>query len=415
MTAPQGYRLISPAPERDADILHVAEFGFAFTVPAHEVAHFSETVPHDRNRAIETTDAARGPVGEFAAVHSSFPFTTRVPGGGTVTTAGLTLVAVHPGHRRRGLMRAMMTDHFTRSLARGEVISTLFASEGGIYSRFGYGMATHGVRLELGRGTGLREVEGADALTVTIDSSDIARHGEVLRAVQARMDRPGTATTLSDESVADIFLDPESHRAGHEQRRIAVVTDGDSPVAYALFHRAYRDSGPQVMVRAWGAVHARASRRLWSVMTDLDLMGATHADRFGHDDPLIYLLKDPTVAKMSAADNLWLRILDLPAALTARGWSADCDVTVAVKDDQLADNAGTWRITAVDGTARVTRTADSANVSLTIEDLSTVYLGGPTLTALARASLVTEHRVGAVDELSRALAGDIAPVANFSF
>lgn len=411
MNAPHGYQLISPERARAAQMLHVAGMSLGFTVPPSEVEAFASTIPAGRERAVEITDAARGPVGELAAMHASFPFTTRVPGGATVPTSGLSMVTVHPGHRRRGLLRAMITDHFVRSLGRGEVISTLFASEGGIYGRFGYGLAARAMRLELGRGTGLREVADADSLTVTIDTADGERHGDILRTVHAHVGRPGTAVRFGDESINDIFLDPESHRDGNEVRRIAVVRDGTAPVAYALFHRAKGT----VAVRAWAALDARASRRLWSVMTNLDLTHTVQADRVAPDDPLVSLLADPSGTKMTVSDNLWLRILDLPAALEGRGWSADCDVTVAVADDLLADNAGTWHIEAVGGAARITRSDHSADISLAIPELSAAYLGGTTLVTMARAALVAEHRSGAVKELSRALASDIAPAANFLF
>ncbi|GIG53399.1 GNAT family N-acetyltransferase [Demequina activiva] len=419
MTIPDGYRLVSPARDRAQDLLHVAGFAFAFTVPAKDAQFIDRIIPFDRARAVEVTDSARGPAGSLAAVHASFPFTTCVPGGRTVPTAGLTWVAVHQGHRRRGLLRAMMTDHFSRSLARGEVISTLYAAETPIYQRFGYGLAAPALRMELSRGAQLRDVPGSDALTVTLDSADAERDAEVVRTVQSRMTRPGTTTTLTDEYVADLFLDLEHEREGAEELRILTIRDGDAPVAYALFQRkeSWNDAGAdgKVRVRCWAALDAAASHRLWSVLVDFDLMSATQADKFAHDDPLVHLLKEPRGAKMGSYDNLWLRILDVKGALEGRGWSTDCDVTVAVEDSVLPDNAGTWRIRAVDGAATVDRSDDDPEVTVGIQDLGATYLGGPTLAALAAAGLVTEHRVGAVQALSRALSSDVKPVANLNF
>lgn len=400
-------------------MLHVVGFAFAFTVPAKDAQFIDRIIPFDRARGLEVADAAKGPVGALAAVHASFPFTTCVPGGRTVPTAGLTWVAVHQGHRRRGLLRAMMMDHFSRSLARGEVISTLYAAETAIYQRFGYGLAAPALRMELSRGTELREVAGASDLTVTLDSAAAERDAATVRAVQARMTRPGTTTTLTDEFIGDMFLDLEADRDGAEELRILTVRDGDAPVAYALFQRKedWNDAGPRgkVRVRCWAALDAAASHRLWSVLTDFDLMATTTADKFAPDDPLVHLLKEPRGAKMGSYDNLWLRILDVKGALEGRGWSADCDVTVAVEDTVLPDNAGTWRIRAVDGDATVTRTDDEPELTVGIQELGVTYLGGPSLVALARAGLVTEHRVGAVAALSRALSSEVAPVANLNF
>lgn len=313
----------------------------------------------------------------------------------------------------------MIDDHFARSLGRGEVISTLYAAETQIYQRFGYGLASYDVTMKLGRGAELRDVPGADDLNVTIDSADADRHGEIVRSVQSRIQRPGAATHLTDESIRDMFLDLESERHGAEEMRIAIVRDGDDPVAYAVFRRRgkWEDSLPQgtVGVSAAAALTTPASHRLWSVLMDFDLMGVTHADRLAIDDPLMLLLKDIRAQKIGLRDNLWLRILDLPAALEQRGYAADCDVTIEVTDDQLPDNAGTWRIVIADGAASVRRTDGPGDVRLGVASLSAAYLGGMSLASQHRAGLIEERTPGAVPALSAAFLGDLVPVANFGF
>ena len=44
-------------------------------------------------------------------------------------------------------------------------------------------------------------------------------------------------------------------------------------------------------------------------------------------------------------DELWLRVVDLDRALTARGYSDDVDVVIAVTDDVCPWNAGRFRLT----------------------------------------------------------------------
>lgn len=402
-------------------MLHVAAFAFAFTVPERDADFMRDILPKERSRAVEVDDPSRGTVGTLAAVHSSFEFRTRVPGGRDVATAGLTCVGVHPGHRRRGLLRSMMTDHFTRSLARGEAISTLFAAETEIYQRFGYGLAATEARLQLSRGATIRPLEGAEQLIVDIDSASLERHGDAVRSVQERMTRPGTVTAFTPESLTDIFMDMESGRAsGEEELRIVTVRDGDTPVAWALFQRTPgSEADGKVEVQSWAALDAAASTRLWSVLVDLDLMGSTHTGRLALDDPLLLRLADVRGAKVSITDNLWVRILDVPAALQARGYAADCDVHVHIDDPLLKDNAGVWRVRASAGEAQVTRAdavpASAADVHLGIQELGAVYLGGTTVTELLTAGLIEERRPGAAGELSRALASDMKPVANFGF
>ncbi len=420
MNTPQGYRTISVDPSRAHEALHVDSFAFAFTASQADAELLSETFPWHRTRAIEVADASRGTPGTLAAVHASFEFTTRVPGGREVPTAGLSWVGVHPGHRRRGLLRSMMNDHFERALARGEVISTLLAAEVEIYPRFGYGLAALEARVQLAKGATFRPVEGADQLIVDIDSASLERHGDAVRSIQKRMMRPGTATTFALESLRDIFIDLEAERVDQEELRIALVRDGDTPVAWALFRRKQGSNADgTVEVQSWAALTTAASVRLWRVLVDFDLMGSTHSGRFALDDPLLLLLEDIRAATPKITDNLWLRVLDVPAALEARGYVADCDVLVGIEDPLLAGNTGVWRLRVTDGRAQVTRadaTATSAaDVRLNIQELGAVYLGGTTVAELLTAGLVEEVRQGAAGELSRAMASEMKPVGNFGF
>ena len=71
----------------------------------------------------------------------AFPFELTVPGG-TVATAGVTVVGTYPTHRRRGVLRAMMRAQLDDVHERGEPVALLWASEETIYGRFGYGMAS---------------------------------------------------------------------------------------------------------------------------------------------------------------------------------------------------------------------------------------------------------------------------------
>ncbi|WP_297081460.1 GNAT family N-acetyltransferase [uncultured Demequina sp.] len=421
MTIPDGYQAVSIDASRAVEALDVAAFAFAFSVLQRDAEEFSTILPRGRARALEIVDPSRGAVGALAAVHASFAYPTRVPGGGAVAAAGLTWVGVHPGHRRRGLLRAMIDDHFARSLARGEAISTLWASEPAIYQRFGYGLAAPHLGLELSRGVDLRAVDGADSLTVEVDSADRERHTPLILSIQAQMERPGTILDFAEDMARDLFLDLDTKRitAGAEERRIVVIRDGDNPVAYALLRRKgdWTPSGPSgtVEVGAWAALTLAAEHRLFSVLADFDLMGTTRVDKVALDAPIVHLLKDIRGAKATLGDNLWLRVLSVPAALEARGYAAPCDVAIAITDTQLPDNNATWRLRAADGAVSVERTEADADVSMGIQELGTVYLGGPTVLDLLRAGRVTEHRAGAVRELSTAMASDLQPVANLNY
>jgi predicted acetyltransferase len=114
-------------------------------------------------------------------------------------------------------------------------------------------------------------------------------------------------------------------------------------------------------------------------------------------------------------DSLWVRLVDLPEALAARGYEAECDVVVEVADEPAPWNAGLWRIRVKDHTADVSRTDDGADVSLPVSALGAAYLGGANLAALQRAGVVAEHRPGATRELWGAFRTDVGPYAARGF
>jgi len=420
MTTPSGYRLIDLPRERGREMLEVDQWAFAFATRPDEADALAECFPFDRGRALEIANASRGTVGSLVAIHSSFGFLLRVPGGCTVPTAGLTWVGVHQGHRRRGLLRAMITDHFARSRARGEALSTLFAAEPPIYQKFGYGLATQDVRLKIDRKPDLREVPGSDDLKVTLDTASIESHGPIIQAFQTEFARPGSVTNVPEPLLTNLLLDRESEREGAESLRFASVIDGTRVVAWAIFRRkgewAEWDPKGTVTVTAWGAHTAPATRRLWSVLTDFDLMISTHAWLVALDDPLRHLLLSERAQKPDLRDNTWLRILDVKTALQGRGYEADCDVVIEVADPMIPENAGVWRVLVSGGKATVTPAKDAkADLRIGIQELGAAYLGDTSIEALTRAALITEHTPGTAHILGRAMASSIAPVCNISF
>ena len=426
MTVPAGYRRIDLTGERSADFLAVDAWAFALPDAEVSAAHIDKSIDWSRSRGIESLES-QGPEqgepveGELAAVHSSYPYDMRVPGG-TLPTSGLTWVGVHPAHRRRGLLTSIIDDHFSRSRERGEAVSTLFAAETTIYQRFGYGLACPTYRLVLPRGAEFRAVAGSDDLRIRLENADLAKHSLAVRAVLARDERPGAMSTVGDAMLANLFFDPESMRGGEERRRIAIVDDASGPAAFALFQRklSWTDSGPAgtgASQHGWAAVTAAAERRLWTVLCDLDLMSSTTVSSVALDSPVVHLLKDVRGAVALMRDQVWLRILDVPAALTARTYLKDVDVVIAIEDSRIAENSNPWRFTVANGAATVERAERDASVDIrmSIQELSVAYLGGTTIDALAAAGLVEEARAGAVSDLSDAFRSRLAPRGSLHF
>ncbi|MFV0284921.1 MAG: enhanced intracellular survival protein Eis, partial [Demequina sp.] len=348
MKKAEGYQSISVPEDRLDDLFQVVQWAFVGEWLREDRQDYVDAIPGDRARALEVTDARRGTVGELAAVHASFGTDMITPGGRRVRTAGLSWLSVHPAHRRRGLMTTMMHDHFTRCLERGEAVSALYAMEAEIYSRFGYGMASQTVKASIPRGSRMWPVAGADALTVRLERADFDAHDQLVADLQAKLTRPATILNPVGSGRNARFTDPVGNRHGYEKWRIAIVEDAGEPVAYAFFRRK-PDSELGIhdgvcQVREHGSLTPAASQRLWATLTDFDLVGTTHTENLATDDPLLYQLKDSRGIRSKVIDNLWVRLLDVKAALEAREYFHDCAVTFALTDKHVPANAGVWRI-----------------------------------------------------------------------
>lgn len=419
MTLPSGYTLVSTGSSRAEEFATLAGWAFVFELKDEDKDFVLATLPADRARAVEIADATRGPVGSLAAVYSSTTYGMRVPGGGVLETSGLTWVGVHPGHRRRGLLRAMIDDHFQASLAAGEAVSTLYAMETAIYGRFGYGSCAPRYKLKV---EDLAEVPGADDLAIRIERIDRDKHASVVHAVHARMTRPGTMAEASGEMLVALLGDePSDRRLSGEGSSIVIVEDAQGPVGYAKFRRAMDAEGsapnPQAKLHVpnMSAATPQASRRLLATLRDFDLIYDMKVEGVPLDDPSVTLAKDVRVAEARLVDGLWLRILDLPAAIAAREFYADLDLVLDVTDEQFPTNAGTWRLTAAGGKGAITRTDDAADVSLSIQDLGAAYLGYDHFRRQELAGLLADLTPGALRALDKAFTTYETPFANLWF
>ncbi|GEL96165.1 GNAT family N-acetyltransferase [Cellulomonas composti] len=418
-TLPEGYRVVAVPRDRKPEFHGVDHLAFAFEPDEKTSEIVPDQLEWDRTMAVERPD------GTLAAVHASYDFDLPVPGG-ELACSGLTWVGVRPDERRRGLLTAMIDTHFTRSLARGEAVSALFAAEPAIYGRFGYGCAADDVRLKLPRGAALRDVVGSGDLTVRFETLG-DEHADLVHRlhVAAGAGRPGWVTRSSDALRAGRVVDPPAWRDGGEPMRIVTVHDpAGEPRAYALLRRkeTWVDAGPRypVSVREAVALDAAGAHRLWSFVLDLDLTSDVSVRMLAADDPLLALLVDPRGATPAFGDNIWVRLLDLPVALGARRYSAPLDVVVDVTDTRVATNAGRWRLRTGGPDTQgypltATRTTDDVDLHLDVRELGAAYLGGRSLDGYARAGLVTERTPGSVRAAASAFAWPVAPVCSWVF
>jgi predicted acetyltransferase len=390
----------------EAEFHRVDSLAFAETV-AEEVVH-AELPLHEQDRKIGAFDGET-----LAGIAMAYSYRLSVPGG-EAPAAGVSWVGVRPTHRRRGVLSALMR-HQLREIheVRREPIAILWASEPMIYGRFGYGLATSRYQLEVARSaTALLASAPSDrSLRLRImDDPDAALLAPVYEGIaQTRAGLP----RRDDRWWARVLRDHAGQRGGASALRCVVAADAGGVRGYALYRTKQIWDLPiaagTVTVKEIMGLDAAALAELYRFILDQDLMTTTNLWNVPVDDPLLVWLADPRRAQPKLVDSLFVRVVDVSAALETRRYAADVDVVLDVADGACPWNAGRWRFTAKGGTASCARTEDAPDVGLSADALGSLYLGGGSLQQLASAGLVEEHAGGAVADLDAAFRWFPAP------
>jgi predicted acetyltransferase len=208
--------------------------------------------------------------------------------------------------------------------------------------------------------------------------------------------------------------DPEHHRHGGGPRYFAVLAIDGVDEAYARYRVKddWQDSVTTSTLRVIEAIATSptATRELWRFLFGVDLVATVEAWALAADDPLFLLVTEPRRLRMRLGDALWLRILDVERALSARSYEGDGSVSLELGDGFLPHNAGAWQLRVSDGQAVVSRLERGAGeLRLDVADLASAYLGGFSFTRLARAGRVEELAEGALDRADALFRTPVAP------
>ena len=337
--------------------------------------------------------------------------------GGQVPVAAVSIVTVAPAYRRRGLLTRMMKHQLEDVQRRGEPLALLWASESLIYGRFGYGSAAPRLRLH----GPTRSTAFSPQVDTGSGSVDEVRRDEFVSVVPALRERllkrrPGQLNRTQDWWDVTLF-DPDAWRKGSSPLRYALHFDAGGVVdGYALFRtRDAESEGAEVQVVELDATEPTGYAAVWRFLLDLDLIRVFSRRNAPLDEPLRQLVADQRAITTELQDATYVRLVDVPAALTARTYSADVDLVVCVRDPLLPVNEGAYRLQVHGGRATVTPVQSDPDVSLAVRELGAVYLGGTSLAHLHRAGLVQEDRPGAVTELAAAFIASPAPFCPDNF
>jgi predicted acetyltransferase len=349
-------------------------------------------------------------------IAGAFSFRMRIPGA-VAPVAGVSWVAVLPSHRRRGILTQLMRRQLSDVRERGEAIAVLWASEAGIYGRYGYGRACWHAAFTVRRGEGTlaADVPAEPGLRLRIADPAHARP-ELAKVYDMVLEvRPGFFAR-TDQWWEHVLHDPEAERKGASPLRCVLAEDDSGPRGYALYSGVGKwedetflpDSA--INVRELIAADPAAGAALWADLLSRDLVSEARALLRPVDDPLLFQLADPRRLRPAVSDGLWVRITDLPAALTQRRYASPVDVVLEVRDEIFPGNDGRWRLRADrSGDAVCEPAPGDADICLGIAELGAAYLGGTRLGTLAAAGRVTELRPGTLAPLSTAMSWDPAP------
>jgi predicted acetyltransferase len=353
-------------------------------------------------RAIAAFDA-----GKPVALAGAYEFDLTIPGG-QLPCAGVTWVGVMPTHRRRGILRDFMRRQLEDVKRWGEPVAALWASEAAIYGRFGYGHAAANLHMKSNVARfRLREEPGSGVRVRMVDADEAyALFPPVYERVRVR--RAGMLTRDEHKWRQHRLADPESWRRGASKKFFAVVEVDGAAEAYASYRIKddWADGFSKSQVRVVEAIGASplAERALWKFLHELDLTTLVDASLFDPGSPLPLVVRDPRALNLRWSDGLWLRLVDVEAALQARSYRAGGSVVLEVRDEICDWNAGRYRVGDDAGP-----TDAEADLVLDVGDLASAYLGQFDFNRLVAAGLAEERFAGAADRASALFRTDLPP------
>lgn len=343
---------------------------------------------------------------------AAFSLEVTAPGGAPVRMGGTTVVTVRPTHRRQGLLRGMMEVHLDEVADRGEPLAGLWSSEGAIYGRFGYGPATyhHDTRID-GRAVTFRRRLSDEGSVRLVDAAEAE---PIVRSLfeRARKSRTGMLSRSQGWWEHRVLADPEAWRRGRTAHRYAIYENDGQVDGYVTYRQKgdWEGSLPQgeVAVTELIALTPDAHHGLWHHLTNIDLFPRVSYWNLPVDDSLPLMLEDPRAVTRSVEDALWIRLIDIPAALEARQYERGGSVVFSVRDQARPATGGTFALCVDSGAATCERTDAEPTLEFDVDALGSLYLGGGNALALAAAGRITGVPES-IATLHRLMGTDTAP------
>jgi predicted acetyltransferase len=380
-------RPVKDVAEFTEGVLAIGQY-FGMVANEERMQRFADQMTLERMHAAWSDGTVAGGAG-------AFDFNLTVPGG-DLRTAGVTVVGVLPTHRRRGILRALMRAQLDDAYERGEPLAALWASEETIYGRFGYGLASFCGEITLAHEHNSFAQPFEPQGTLRLIDAD-----EGLEAIPPVFERirpewPGMFSRNRLWWENREIADPEERRDGAGPKRwVAYERDG-SLEGYAVYrHKPGFEAGTTNaelrVLEAFGTT-PEALRDVWAYLLAIDWIATTKSFLLPPDHALFMLLATPRRARYRMGDGLWVRVLDVGAALSGRVYQGDEPIVFEVADEFCPWNEGRWKLEG----GRAERTKDEPDLRLPVQSLGSALLGGVSFASLRRAGRLAELKDGAI-------------------
>ena len=390
-------------------------------------AAFGETGTEEQTAAwVKATDPARTlavfDAGEIVANAGSWQMEMTVPGLVSIPVAGVTAVGVFPTHRRQGLLNRMMDRLLDDCLERNEAVAILTASESIIYGRYGYGWATTLCESEVSTAHGAFVAPPQTGGRMRrVDKETVLK---VLPGLHERIRRQTNGDiSIPIEFFEMLTADFESRRNGFGPMFYAVHEpesggELDGFVAYRYKHE-WPHGNPQSVVGApeFLATDPEVEAAMFRYLLDLDLVAKVRFENRLLDDHLRRRLANPRQFTIQSAwDHLWVRLIDVAAALPLRRYSVDGSVVIKVHDAFRPQNEGVYTLEGgPEGALCMRGASEGPDIELSIDALGAAYLGGVSFASLAQAGRCEERRAGGLRRADAMFVTELPPYCRSGF
>ena len=393
-------RACKPGETRTA--LEVCETAFGVGVSDAHAHRMESVLSHDR--AFMAFDGET-PIG----AGGNFSFQLTVPGAQQVPTAGLTMVGVLPSHRRKGALTKMMKVLLDDAKQRSEPLSILWASEGSIYGRFGFGMSTRQmlIKADVDRMRFIEEPEPYTARMISVEEA-AEIFPIIYDKVQART--PGMYSRDKTWWIEHRLKDIEPGGGGPPWY-VVIEIDGQ-PEAYAMYRvHGDWDTVPlgKAKVAEALATGPRSEKALWKFIFGIDLVRDVECNFLPIDHPLQLMVTEQRRLRARVVDAIWTRIVDVAGALSARSYLVDDEIGLQVEDAFIPENTGVWHLQTKGSEGKASPSNVTPDVRLSAADLGSMYLGGFSFSELVRAGRGEELTAGAARRMDTLFASEVTP------